>query len=243
MKAFIAILSCIPHAKNGCNQAMRDTWLKYTEGIEYRFFLGDGTIPSEDTSLLEKTWREEHHLYTQSKFSNEHLNEYIAKSDEIVLNVSDRYEHMSLKLKKALRWILYQNFDFVFVCLTDTYVSVERLLHSGFEYRDYLGTSNGERTAIGGGPGTWFSRRAIEYLVDSPITNWAYDKWAGEVMFEKGIPLTHDDRYTNLDLGDDPPLAGNTTITSHIANRSRTVYKPEMMIELHERCKETQCTK
>lgn len=242
MKVLIAVLSCIPHALNGCNQAMRDTWLKDTGSAEYHFFLGDSTIPNEDMALLEESWKKESPAYTESKFLNEAATGYEIKGDEILLTTSDKYEHMSLKLKETLRWSLDNNFDFVFVCLTDTYVSVDRLLHSNFESCEYCGTSNGERTAIGGGPGMWLSRRAVEFLVNSPITNWAYDRWVGEVMRDKEVPLTHDSRYTNLDLGDEPPLPENTIITSHIANRDRTVYHPEMMTKLHDRCKETQCS-
>ena len=53
VKVLIAILSCIPHAVNGYNQVMRDTWLKDTGSAEYRFFIGDGTNPAEDMTLLE----------------------------------------------------------------------------------------------------------------------------------------------------------------------------------------------
>lgn len=242
-KVLIVILSCIPHAKNGCNQAMRDTWLKDTENAEYRFFLGDGSVPVEDMTLLEEAWKRESPNYTASRFSNEEATGYAAKEDEIILHASDKYEHMPLKLKGALRWSLIHNFEFVFVCLTDTYVSIVRLLHSDFENYEWCGTSNGPGTALGGGPGMWLNRRAVEFLVNAPITSWAYDQWVGEVLRRKEVPLTNDRRYTNLDLGDDPPLLSNDHITSHIANRDRTIYAPSMMLELHERCKETQCIK
>lgn len=236
VKVLIAILSCIPHAVNGYNQVMRDTWLKDTGSAEYRFFIGDGTNPAEDMTLLDASWKKESPAYTESKFSNEAATGYEIREDEILLAVSDRYEHMPLKVKETLRWSLGHNFDFVFVCLTDTYVSIERLLHSGFENCDYCGTAY---YVVGGGPGMWLSKRAIECLVNAPVTNWAYDKWIGEVLLAKEVPMVNDKRYTNLDLGDDPPLASNNHITSHIANRDRTNYVPRMMLDLHKRCTET----
>jgi hypothetical protein len=235
MKVLIAILSCIPHALNGCNQAMRDTWVSKRTDIEYRFFLGDGTVPNEDTGLLEKSWQEESTAYTKSKFTDNKAEDYKAHDDEVILSTSDKYEHMALKLKSTLLWFLSKDFDFIFVCLTDTYVDVDRLLDSGFENTDYCGTANGERTAVGGGPGIWLSKRSVSFLTKAPVTSWAYDKWVGQVLLDNKVKLTHDERYSNLDLGDDPPLPENNTITSHIANRDRTIYHPDMMLKLHQR--------
>lgn len=232
MKVLIAVLSCIPHAVNGCNQVMRDTWLKDTGSAEYHFFIGDGTAPTEDMTLLDASWKKESPAYTKSTFSNEAATGYEKREDEVLLAVSDKYEHMPLKLKETLRWSLGHNFDFVFVCLTDTYASIERLLNSGFEKCEYCGTAY---YVVGGGPGMWLSRRSIEFLVNAPITNWAYDKWVGEVLLSNEVPMTNDKRYSNLDLGDDPPLPNNAIITSHIANRDRTIYYPSMMTKLHER--------
>jgi hypothetical protein len=44
MKPLIAISSCGDFESNGCNQAMRDTWLKdaVALGLPYKFFFGTG---------------------------------------------------------------------------------------------------------------------------------------------------------------------------------------------------------
>lgn len=124
-------------------------------------------------------------------------------------------------------------FDYTFVCLTDTYVVPARLMSSGFAGYDYIGSANGERTQIGGGPGMWLSYKAAERLVSSSVTNWAYDRWVGKVMLDNSISLKHDFRYTNLDLGDEPPMPTNSNISSHISNCDRSTYSMETMFDLH----------
>jgi hypothetical protein len=240
MRVLVAILSCAHHAMGGHNQALRDSWLRDATSLEYRFFIGDGTPISEDTSKMDASWEVESPAYTQREFSDPSLQGYVTREDEVLLPTSDKYEHTSYKLIEALRWAMGEGFDFVFVCLTDTYVVPERLLNSGFEKTDYCGTANGERTAIGGGPGMWLSKKSIQKLVNAKVTHWAYDKWVGEILFSEGINLTHDTRYTNLDLGDEPPSKENDFITSHIANCDRTVYDYHVMLDLYQG--KTQCS-
>ena len=239
MKVLIAVLSCAHHTLHGHNQALRDTWLKDVSaaGLEYRFFLGDGTATAENSTLFDFSWKNAEPGYTQRKFVDPSIAGYTPKQDEVLMKVSDKYEHMSYKLREALRWGTGNLYDYVFPCLTDTYAVPDRLMHSGFENHAYCGTANEERTFLGGGPGFWLSYKAAEYLVSSPVTHWAYDKWVGEVMQVKGVSLKHDSRYTSLDLGDEPPLQENDTITSHISNCDRSIYTPETMYELHCRYK------
>lgn len=235
MKTLVAILSCSHHTLHGHNEVLRSTWLKNAKEfseVEYRFFLGDGTQTSEDHTLLDWTWSNESPAYTQRKFNDPSIVGYTPKADEVLMKVSDRYEHMSYKLREALRWSTGNLYDYTFVCLTDTYVALDRLVNSNNGF-DYCGTANGEHTAIGGGPGMWLSYRASELIVASLVTDWAYDRWVGPIMLANGIKPTHDPRYTNLDLGDAPPLPNNNVITSHISNCDRSVYSLENMFEVH----------
>jgi len=243
MKTLIAILSCAHHTLHGHNDALRNTWLKdvkATAGLEYRFFLGDGTPSSEDSTLLDLSWKNESVGYTQRKFNDPSIAGYAPKQDEVLMKVSDKYEHMSYKLRESLRWSSGNGFDHMFVCLTDTYVAVDRLMLSDFQLHDYCGTANEERTALGGGPGIWLSKKAASRVVPYLVTDWAYDRWLGEVMRAEGIKLQHDPRYTSLDLGDEPPLPTNDVITSHISNCDRSVYDTDVMYKLHQNYKGVQ---
>lgn len=243
MKMLIAILSCAHHTLHGHNDALRNTWLKDVKaiaGLEYRFFLGDGTPSSEDSTLLDLSWKNESVGYTQRKFNDPSITGYAPKQDEVLMKVSDKYEHMSYKLRESLRWSSGNGFDHVFVCLTDTYVAVDRLMLSDFQLHDYCGTANGELTALGGGPGIWLSKKAASRVVPHLVTDWAYDRWLGEVMRAEGIKLQHDSRYTSLDLGNEPPLPANDVITSHISNCDRSVYDTDVMYKLHQNYKGVQ---
>lgn len=237
MKNLVAVLSCIHHALNGYNQAMRENWLadvSKVAGLEYRFFVGDGT-PGPDDAAIAESWSISPSGYRAKSFGDPTFDQYTPKDDEVVLHVPDKYEHGGYKLKEACRWGLDHGFDYIFSCLTDTYCVPERLLTSGFEAFDYLGTANTERTVLGGGPGIWMSKKAMQALVNAPVNHWAYDVWAAEVMARNGIELWHDTRYTNLDLGDTPPLNQNNIITSHISNRDHSTYDVALMAGLHHR--------
>jgi hypothetical protein len=228
MQFLIAILSCVKHAVGGQNQVMRDTWLKNVEN--YKFFMGDGTPVIGDNYAIE-SWHNSDWLYYKRLYEDTDIRTYVLREDEVALRIPDSYSHASFKLREACRWALENGYDYIFQCLTDTYVVPERLLESGFEKFDYLGTANDERTALGGGPGFWLSKRAMQFLINAPVTKWNYDEWTGDVMEANGIKLSHDERYTNLDR-DDPPRKSNRVITSHIAN-CPAVYDTQQMISLH----------
>ena len=152
-----------------------------------------------------------------------------------MLDIPDRYEYSGYKERGLCRWALLRGFKFVFSCTTDTFVALERLLASGFEEHDYCGTTDSENTFVGGGPGYWKSRKAVDIVANSPVSHWAADFWVGKVLRERGVAIHKDSRYTNLEETD-PPLKINNVISSHIAN-SPAVYRPEQMLELYRRYK------
>jgi hypothetical protein len=233
-RVLIAILSCVLHAKNGYNQIMRDTWLKNTTGfsnLSYKFFLGSGESTGEDETALKHSWSQAG-FFKRKEVSDPPITSHALQNDEIALRIPDGYMYASYKLRESCRWALSNNFDFIFQCLTDTYVVPSRLLASGFEKFDYLGTANNERTALGGGPGFWLSEKSMRFITDAPVNRWNYDGWVGDILRENKVELQHDSRYTNFGL-DVSPLKDNDAITSHIAN-SPTVYDPSQMIQLHQ---------
>src|ERR1700756_2792629 len=109
MKLLIAISSCGDFERNGCNQALRETWLKdaVALGIPYKFFFGVG----QDAPELE---------------------------DSVVLaDVDDGF--LSYKTRASLRWAHAQGFTYVFRCFPDTYVHIKRLMATTFNEFDFYG--------------------------------------------------------------------------------------------------------
>lgn len=228
-KNLVVILSCSAHALNGYNQVMRDTWLKHVD--DYKFFMGSGKPSGEDETLLWMSW-EKSGVYKNKAVKDPSLKDYALKQDEVILDVPDNYTHVGYKLRGACRWALEKGYDYIFQGIIDTFAIPQRLLSSGFEKHDYVGSANNERTSLGGGAGFWLSKKAMQILADAPVTHWAYDAWSGEVLLKNGIQITHDPRYTNLEQIKLSPRRDNDIITSHIAN-TPTVYDPARMFELY----------
>src|SRR5208282_5975493 len=132
MKILIAIVSCRRDARNGFNQAVRDTWLqdiaKFPEA-EYKFFIGDGTpVPSDVDSLIRasevKGFSDNNRGIDYSKkteeceaIANEPLGEL--RDDEILLSVPDDYRYLAVKVQATFRWAYDNGFDFVYKCDVD----------------------------------------------------------------------------------------------------------------------------
>jgi len=229
-KVLILILSCVKHELNGFNQAIRDTWMPdaHRFGFDTRFFIGNGTPTGEDESELSKSYESRTGVFHGKVTEDPSISLMVVKPDHVVLDIPDGYFYSTHKFREACRWALTQGYDYVFQVLTDTFVIPYRLIDSGFEQHDYVGTANNERTAIGGGAGMWLSRRALQYLVNTPVDMWVHDGWAGKILLKNGIGLVHDGRYTNLGHGKIP----DDLITVHIAN-TPTVYDPRVMFDLY----------
>lgn len=100
------------------------------------------------------------------------------KPDELILPCPDDYYGLPYKTKSLLQWSVGQDFDYTFLCDTDTYVHTPRLLHSGFANSDYVGWFNGpvgiNRAVYGrcyawasGGSGYWLSKQAAKLVADA----------------------------------------------------------------------------
>lgn len=230
MKVLIAIVGWAKGATNGDHQVMRDTWLRDTSkypGLEYKFFIGDGTPMTEDETELYRSVRQCGH---PSLGKPPVKIEFTPQPDEILVHTPDDYAHITAKSREALRWAVAQGFDYIFTCYPDTYINIERLMNSGFARHDYVGLSIGYAK---GGQGRWLSRRAATQVMNEPITDWAEDRWVGDILTRRGIPLHEDRRYVDYPLA---PRPENDYITSHLAEMpvvydqaiTRRLYQQEM---------------
>ncbi len=166
-KVLVAVRSCQYDRDQGCHKAIRETWGKtLPEWVDLRFFIGGaGAVPNEE--------------------------------DEICLSADDGFEDSSLwyKLMAMLGVIVKWNYDFIFLCDTDVYITSAMWTRTGFEQYDYSGDAcdvlvdgvakagefgqrypdpwfNGSDKfsldpfyTFVGGGGRFLSKRAIEFLV------------------------------------------------------------------------------
>lgn len=167
MKILLAISSWYVSSLNGDHQSSRDTWMKNSNGIDCKFFMGDGSpvsINEEDRELLDKSWNERPNHYNDKPSESIKI-DYIPKEDEVLLPCPYDFKHLPFKVREIFRWALARDYDYIFKVDTDTYVDVPRLLVSGFQNSDYSGTpfwKDGNAFASGGA-GYWISKKHIVY--------------------------------------------------------------------------------
>lgn len=235
MKVLVSVYGWLNGATNGEFQAMRDTVLKDTAkypGLEYRFFLGDGTPTTlEEKDRLLRSFRgyeREYLAKARSSMRDAGSFSYVPKDDEVVLHVPDDYLHTSYKTQAAAAWAVDRGFDYIFGCFSDTYINLKRLMESDFEKYPYSGMQCGGYAA--GGPGYWIDRASAQKLVsETVISEWAEDRWVGDVMRKHGIECHYDPRYVETPA---LPQPGNDFITSHLAH-TPTVFNPQMLYDAH----------
>jgi len=205
MNTCVLVVSCKKYSLYGQNETLHRLCLRNTK---HGFLIGDGT-PVVRLKEFDESWENRSHIYSDKEYLEPRG--YTRGDNDLLIPCPDDYRHSAFKVYAALEWSKWQQFDYVFVCCTDIYIDSARLLSSGFEHWDYSGYSHG--TAACGGKGIWLSRRAIDALVSSRLTNWAWDGWVGETLKKAGIELHHDERYRAYP---DLPLESNDYITSHL---------------------------
>jgi hypothetical protein len=168
------------------------------------------------------------------------------QGDETVLaNAEDDYAHLSDKLREIIRFAVSWDRDFIFVCDADTYVCVPRLLSSGFQHHDYMGSVGdtsyySTTTMCCTGAGFWLSRKAMEILKDAPVGPGKAqgagfdDWWTFHTLLRAGIVAHNDDRYrANREIQGQAPAADNDYIILHDTG-NECLRNPEKMLRAHE---------
>ena len=248
-KIFISIGSCRKYALNGSHQAIRDTYLKEVSkfpNIGYSICMADGTLTGEDESAMMASLDKEgcHPYWRDQKVEDV---QYTLAPDEVFIPVPDRYIYGAWGTRESLRRALKKDYDFYFMCPTDTYIQIGRFLQSGFENYDYVGrpwhNPWNKFTYAGGGSGYCLSRKSAQILADSKIDTYSEDQWSGTHLGEHGILLHEDRRYgasphmtIYCPVQDrDPlfPLHSNKQITAHLCE-TPDVYNPRQMYYAHD---------
>src|ERR1039458_698081 len=229
MRVLVAISTCAKYELDGKNQAFRNTCMKEAAKfpeLTCKFFIGDGTPITEDSTALQQTFNENWRQWTTRFPSSPSVWEkkdvppaplpggFSAKDDTVILQIPDDYKHMSYKTRESLRWAVQQDYDFIFRACCDTFIDFPRLMASGFAAADYIAGGMLQPLYGIGGPGYWLRNRAAKLVINAPVTDWAEDRWVGGVLYSHGINLTVDSRYVSFPQH---PLKSNDFITSHIA--------------------------
>ena len=179
MKLLIAVKSCVHDANRGDHNVIRNTWGKDISGADLRFFVGQGT------------------------------NYVRPLNDEVMIDAPDDYDSLTLKTIEICRWSVQQEYDYTFLCDTDTFLVPNRLLKCGFEKFDFGGLATKplgqvfsyaarDRNGIdhdipecyswaSGGYGYFLSRKAMEIILAAPrpttsVMVWCEDLWVGQQL-------------------------------------------------------------
>jgi len=200
MKSLVAIPACHSSKDLDLQRACLDTWIgKWGHLVEVKFFLGEPTFSSTPNNIS--------------------------------LNVPDGYRELPVKVRAMFQWILDNGYDRVFKVDTDTYVHVPRLLACGKDEFDYVGRldqADRYNHWMQGGAGYWLSRRALELLVNLPLSvwerDWREDRIVGFAMFKSGMKISSDSKRlfdSNYPQYPSTPLPTNETITAHKCDVAR----------------------
>jgi hypothetical protein len=203
-------LNGIERQTDGRVEAVRSTWAKdvavFSDYVDLKFFYGRSP---------------------NSKMT--------PRPDEVFLNVLDDYDHLPHKMQAIYRWAFEHKYDYVFKCDDDTFVKIDRLMRTDYENHDQMGffrcrckDQSRCQDYITGGCGYFLSRRALQLLVNAPLTHWAEDFNTGKILRSHRLkPVGHPgfipgfDKHF-VDIGDLP----ETFITAHAVTPEgmRTLY-------------------
>ncbi len=219
MSKLLLAISSWPYVDH---EASRDTFLKGADGLDYFFFMGDGTPTRENEQEMDKSWRSglEKYPHYQNHAATSFLWHSEPLADEVWVPAPWDFKHLPFKVREIFRWANARPYSHIFKCDTDTYVDIPRLLGSGWENADYMGYpfwQDGIPVASGGA-GYIVSRRAFSILADTPITIPFEDSWVGRTMHAHGIALQQDSRFrvNSPHEFSSGPRPDNDAITSHL---------------------------
>jgi hypothetical protein len=179
------------------------------------------TQKNNRAAACRKTWLQDLPKYSslQAVFlrSDPTLAQPVQIDDCVSMPGPDEYALLSRCTRWFAQWALEtQEFDYLFKCVDDTYVALDRLAAYDPAGRDYVGGPFVPGYTYGdGGAGYWLSPRAAEIIArDMTADAGCEDVLAGILLNRAGIVLSPDERYkARKEHGIPEPT--NDLITSH----------------------------
>jgi hypothetical protein len=201
MRIMIGALSCWKYQER--RERCVQTWMQEGEKL-------NGTSPGESPR---------HHTIVRSVFLigvPELAAPELAGRYLLLPGPSD-YRSLPQRTRAFCQWaITRDDWDYLFKCDDDTYVSIPRLIRYPLT-ADYIGAewAPGVRYASGGA-GYFLSRKAAE-VVAGHLTQkeGPEDVYVRDALASQGIPFTQDQRFVALGNEELRPRAGNDLITLH----------------------------
>jgi hypothetical protein len=134
MKILFAVISYQGDADNSNNQLIRETWGKDIVGADLQFFIGRRSstfVPQTDERLVDfQKSRSCQHAWWES-----HKNCCV--------------DFWQVQVRSILEWSLIRDYDFTYLCSTDTFIIPRKLMKTGFENYDYSGYFVPEQLPLG----------------------------------------------------------------------------------------------
>ena len=201
MKLLVAVMTChkLDYYVDDCTQdwvnqqgwrnldqqarvaAIRATWAKALPDVDYKFFYGNRL-------------RQERERRNQTQITLR-----APESDEVFLDCGDNYTSNPAKMKAICAWALAHGYDYILRCDDDTFIYPEKIIARDaplWNNKDYSGSLvTGYEFHPGGC--MFLSARAMQFVIDAPVTCWADDTWIGQVMRDHQIPLNAAPRIYN----------------------------------------------
>ncbi len=202
MRIMIGALSCWPYKerRDRCVQ----TWMQEGDKL-------NGTSPSEPPQHL--------HTIVRSVFliGSPGLEEPVLTGRYLLLPGPSDYRSLPQRTRAFCQWaITRDDWDYLFKCDDDTYVSISRLIRYPLT-ADYIGAewTPGARYASGGA-GYFLSRKAAEVVAEHLTRKEGpEDVYVRDALASQGIPFTQDQRFVALGNEELRPRADNDLITLH----------------------------
>ena len=129
--------------------------------------------------------------------------------DTVQLDCNDSYQGLPDKVRSIIRWALDNGYDFILKCDDDVVIHPLAILASDFVKFDFTGHSCAENNQVPWGFNYWLSKKAMEIMVDTPLTQGNNDEaLVSHTLNRNGLLLHHEDRYClhyGRNLGMEPP--------------------------------------
>ncbi len=130
----------------------------------------------------------------------------------------DDYTSLPQRTLWFCRWALNGDWDYLFKCDDDTYISIPRLCGYDPSGRDYVGAEWRPGVGYGsGGAGYFLSRRAAQIVAQrlSPHKTGAEDLLVGQVLRAAGMAISIEPRLVPFGSPVHRPKKANDLITLH----------------------------
>ena len=135
----------------------------------------------------------------------------------LALPCRDDYRSQPQRTMWFCRWALERDdWEYLFKCDDDTYISIPRLLAYNQSGRDYIGSEWRPGVQYGsGGAGYFLSRKAAEIVAAGLPAIGSEDKLVGRMLRKSGLLFSNEPRLVPYGSSAKRPKRDNNLITAH----------------------------